>query len=90
MRNGRNARVLVLLLLLGALAGGLAGEFLVRYPYFTWMSFGGANGYRELFAFSLHPAFDFRILSFGLDFALRVNAGSIIGMILGVILFVKI
>lgn len=90
MRSRRNPWILCLLLLVGALVGGVAGEFLSQYPFFKWMSFGGANGYKDLFAFSLNPALDVRVLRFGFDFALRINAGSILGIILAIILFLRV
>ena len=90
MRNGRNPWLLVILLLFGALIGGFAGQVLSHYPYFAFMSFGGVNGYRDLFSFSLDPAFDFGIIRFGFNVALKVNAGSVMGMILALILFLKI
>ena len=89
MRNKRNLGILVILLFAGALAGGIAGEFLAQYKNFGWMSFGQVGGYRELFSFSLHPALDLHVIKFGFDFALRVNMGSIIGMILGALLFMR-
>lgn len=90
MRNKRNPLFLLVLLFFGALIGGLAGEFLSRYPFLAWMSFGGTNGYKDLFAFSMNPAFDFRAIRFGFDFALKVNVGSIIGIILAFFAFLKI
>ena len=90
MRNKRNPWVLVVFLLAGALIGGVAGEFLSRFTYFTWMSFGGVDGYRDLFAFSMNPALDLRVLKFGFDVALGVNAGSILGMILAILIFIKV
>ncbi|MCX7711355.1 MAG: DUF4321 domain-containing protein [Clostridia bacterium] len=89
MKNRRNPWVLLLLLLAGALIGGIAGEALVRFPYFQWVSFGGVNGYRDLFAFSMHPALDLRVLKFGFDLSLSINAGSIVGMILGILVYLR-
>ncbi|MCR4435264.1 MAG: hypothetical protein QHH06_07990 [Clostridiales bacterium] len=89
MRSKRSPWILCLLLLSGALIGGIAGEYLSRLPYMGWMGFGGVNGYRDLFAFTLDPLIDVRVLRLGLNFALRVNAGSLIGIILGIILFIK-
>jgi hypothetical protein len=90
MRNKRNPWVLLLLLLAGALIGGIAGEFLSQYPYFSWMSFGGTKGYRELTAFSLDPVIDTNIIRFGMSFALRINMGSIIGMLLSIFIYIRI
>ena len=88
MRNRRSIGLLLLMLLFGALAGGIIGEFLSQYNYFKWMGFGGVNGYRELFAFAFGPM-DFRVIKFSFDFVLRINLGSIIGMILSVIIFFR-
>lgn len=90
MRNKRNPWVLLVLLLAGALIGGIAGEFLSQYSNFSWMSFGGTKGYRELFAFSLDPVIDTNIFRFGFNFALRINMGSIVGMILSIFVYIKI
>ena len=90
MRNRRNPWLLIIFLLCGALAGGLAGEFLSQFRYLSWMSFGGINGYKNLFAFSLDPAINVGVLKFGFNAALGINAGSIVGMLLGILLFLRI
>lgn len=90
MKNKHNPWILVLFLMAGALIGSFAGEYLSRFPYLAWMSFGGATGYRNLFAFSMNPLLDIRVLKLGLDVSLSINAGSIIGMILGILAYIKI
>lgn len=90
MRNRKNPWILVILLLAGAIIGGFAGELLSRYPYFAWMGLGEPGGYKELFAFTLNPAINTGIMRLGFDFALRINAGSIVGMILSVIAFLRL
>lgn len=90
MKNRRNPWVLFLLLLAGAMIGSFAGEALAGFPYFSWVSFGGSNGYRDLFAFSMHPLLDIRVLKLGFDVSLSVNAGSIVGMILGILVYIKV
>lgn len=90
MRSKRKTWILIVLLLAGALVGGFIGEFMSKYPYFAWMSFGGTNGYRELTAISLNPFIDAGVLRLGIDFALRINAGSIIGMIISVLVFSRL
>jgi hypothetical protein len=90
MRSKRNVWLLIVLLLAGALIGGFAGELLSQNPYLAWLSLGGKNGYRELFSLSFDPLFDARILRFGFDFAMSINVGSIIGMLLGIIVFLRI
>ena len=89
MRNRRSPWVLLLLILAGALIGGVAGGILARYPSLAWISLGGANGYRELLAFSMNPLVDTHVIRLGFEFALRVNAGSLLGMILGIILYTR-
>lgn len=90
MRNKKSPWILLILVMFGSLIGGIAGEFLARFPYLYWMDFGGVNGYRDLFSISMDPAFDIRILRFGFDVALRVNAGSILGIVLAVFVFIRI
>jgi len=90
MRNKRNAWVLLILLISGAVIGGLAGEALSRNEFFSWMSFGGVNGYRNLISFSLNPLIDARVLRLGFDFSLSINAGSIIGMLLGILAYTRL
>jgi len=90
MRGKRNPWILVILLLFGALVGGLVGEALSGYEYLKWMSFGGTDGYRNLFAFSLDPLIDTRVLKLGINMALRVNAGSILGMLAGLLVFSRL
>jgi F0F1-type ATP synthase assembly protein I len=90
MRNKRSPWLLVVLILSGALIGGLLSELLAGNPFFAWMSFGGANGYRELFAITFNPLVDSGVMRLGFDLALRVNAGSILGMILGILIYMKV
>ncbi len=89
MRNRKSPWVLLLLILAGALIGGIAGGILAGNPGLSWISLGGANGYRELIAFSMNPLVDTHVIRLGFDFALRVNAGSLLGMILGIILYTR-
>jgi hypothetical protein len=88
MRNKRNPWLLFVLLLFGALAGGIAGEALSGVSFLQWMSFGGKDGYRDLISFTLRSV-DFRVVKIGFDFALRVNAGSIIGIVLSIFAYMK-
>lgn len=90
MRNKRSPWLLIVLILSGALIGGLLSEFLAGNSFFAWMSFGGTNGYRELFSFAFNPLVDSGVIRLGFDLTLRVNAGSILGMILGVLIYMKV
>ncbi|MGI6778954.1 MAG: hypothetical protein ACOX7R_13365 [Acetivibrionales bacterium] len=90
MRGKKSPWLLVVLLLAGAVAGGLLGEALAKNESFSWISFGGVNGYRNLFAFSMDPLIDARILKLGFNFAVSINGGSILGMILGLIVYLRI
>lgn len=90
MRNRKSPWVLLLILFTGALIGGIAGELLFGYSGFAWIGLGGANGYRELFAYTFNPLVDTHFIRLGFDIAMRVNAGSLLGMILGIIVYAKI
>lgn len=89
MRNRKSPWVLFLLLLAGALIGGVAGEILSQYQSLAWIGLGGPKGYRELLAFSLNPLVDTHVIRLGLEFALRVNVGSLLGMLLGIIVYTR-
>ncbi len=89
MRSRKSPWVLLLLILAGALIGGIAGGILAKSPGLAWISLGGDQGYRELFAFSLNPLVDTHVVRLGLEFALRVNAGSLLGIILGIIIYTR-
>jgi hypothetical protein len=89
MKGKRNPWLLLVLLLFGALVGGIAGEALSGMRFFEWMSFGGKDGYRDLISFTL-KSMDFRVIKIGFDFALRVNAGSIIGIVLSIFAYMKL
>jgi len=89
VRNRKSPWIMLLLILAGALIGGIAGGLLAKYPGFEWISLGGTNGYRELLAFSMNPLVDTHVIRLSFEFALRVNAGSLLGMILGIILYTR-
>lgn len=87
MKKSRNLWLVVLMVVLAAIIGGFIGEYLTQYSFFKWMSFGADNGYREIMNIDLRPLLDTRVLSFGFNLSLRINAGSIIAMIIAIIIF---
>lgn len=87
MRKGKNGWIFLLLIIVLSLAGGLLGEILSQYKFFSWMSLGGQNGYITLFSFDLNPLIDFHLLKINFGLTMRLNVGSIIGMILAVIIY---
>ncbi|MDD4189217.1 MAG: hypothetical protein PHX37_03925 [Eubacteriales bacterium] len=87
MKKNRHLWLVVLMVVLAAIIGGFIGEYLAQYPFFKWMSFGADNGYREIMDIDLRPLLDTRVLSFGFSLALRINAGSVIAMIIAIIIF---
>lgn len=87
MRKSRSAWVLLIMVISGAIIGGLVAQILSPYPFFKWMSLGGSGGYRELFSFSLNPLIDTYAIRLGLDLTIRINAGSLIGMFLAILLY---
>ena len=74
MKNGKNGWILLLLII-------------VQYKFFSWMSLGGRNGYITLFDLNFTPLIDFHLIRFSFGLTMRINAGSIIGAILAIILY---
>jgi hypothetical protein len=87
MKREKNGWIFLLLIIVLSLAGGLLGELLSQYKFFSWMSLGGENGYITLFNLDLKPLLDFHLLRLDLGLTMRVNVGSIIGAILAVIIY---
>ncbi len=86
MRRHRNVWVLLISVLCGAIIGGLAGELLSVYPFFRWMSLGSSSGFRELLSVSLNPI-DAYVIRLGFSFAIRINAGSLIGIFVALVFY---
>ncbi len=87
MRKSGSGWILLILILSGALTGGIIGEILSGYPFIKWMSLGGADGYRELFSFNFNPLFDASVIRFGFNLSMKVNGGSIIGVLLTLLFY---
>jgi hypothetical protein len=87
MKNGKNGWILLLLIIVLSFAGGFLGELLSQYKFFSWMSLGGRNGYITLFDLNFTPLIDFHLIRFSFGLTMRINAGSIIGAILAIILY---
>ncbi|HBN83826.1 MAG TPA: hypothetical protein DDZ89_08270 [Clostridiales bacterium] len=87
MKKGKNGWILLLLIIVLSLAGGLLGEILSQYKFFSWMSLGGRNGYITLFDFNLNPLLDFHLFKINFGLTMRLNVGSIIGAILAIIIY---
>ncbi len=89
MRRAKSPWILLLFVLCGSIAGGFLGEILTQYSFFKWMNLGGPNGYRELLSIASDPLIDAHVIRFGISFTLRVNGGSILGIILAILLYMK-
>ncbi|NMB96158.1 MAG: hypothetical protein GYA02_06050 [Clostridiaceae bacterium] len=87
MRKTRSYKRLLIFVLVGAVIGGILGEILSQFKAVEWIRFGGTNGYRELFSLNYNPLIDTNFLRFGLNLTVRVNLGSIAGIIAGAILY---
>ena len=87
MRREKNAWIFLLLIIVLSLAGGVLGELLSQYKFFSWMSLGGQNGYITLFDFDLKPLLDFHLLKINFGLTMRLNVGSILGAILAIIIY---
>ncbi|MBZ4645004.1 MAG: hypothetical protein PWR27_778 [Petroclostridium sp.] len=86
MKRERNIWLLLLLLLVGVVIGGFLGEFLSRYPYLSFLSYG------KQFGISLDKPFllDLHILKLSFALIFNINIASIIGIILSVVIFSKL
>ncbi len=87
MRREKSAWIFLLLIFVLSLAGGVLGELLSQYKFFSWMSLGGQNGYITLFDFDLKPLLDFHLLKINFGLTMRLNVGSILGAILAIIIY---
>lgn len=83
MRNKRNAWLFIVFLLTGAVVGGLLGGFLSQFPYLGWLSAGETFEH----VFTVKP--NLYVLSFLFDLTVRLNIGSVIGMISAIIVFLR-
>lgn len=90
MRRSRNPVLFVVFILVGGLLGGILGEILSQLHGLEWIKMGGANGYRQLFSFSFNPLISTNFMDFSLSLAVRVNFGSLIGIIAGVLLYFRV
>lgn len=80
-RHSRNVWFLVLLLFAGAVVGSLAGDILSKVDALKWLGEG-------LF-FPFKFSFDFNFAKLAVDGALKMNIMSLLGIILGIITFMK-
>jgi len=87
MRRNKSYKSLIVFMLTGAVVCGILGEILSQFKGMEWISFGGVNGYRELFSLNYNPLIDTNFLRLGLNVTVRVNLGSVVGMIAGVFLY---
>ncbi|HHV97921.1 MAG TPA: hypothetical protein GXX37_15920 [Clostridiaceae bacterium] len=87
MRRNRSLKTLFVFVFTGAVVCGILGEILSQFKGMEWIALGGVNGYRELFSLNYNPLIDTNFLRFGLNLAIRVNLGSVVGIISGVLLY---
>ncbi|HOJ11433.1 MAG TPA: hypothetical protein PK733_12700 [Clostridiales bacterium] len=89
MRRSENPLRFFVFIIVGAVLGGILGEILSQIQGLAWIKMGGVNGYRELLSFSFDPLINTNFLRFGLNLTIRVNFGNLVGIITGVILYLK-
>ena len=80
-KSGRNKWILFLFLLAGMVLGSFLGYYLKTFAFLEWLDYGQAFGMTSPMRFSLG------VVSFTFGFDLRINIGSIIGMVLGYIAY---
>lgn len=82
-KGKKNVPVLIIYILVGALIGGVLGEVLANAtPYLGWM----ALGKDPLFNIDVQNINAY-ILNFGFHVSMSFNVGSLIGMIVGIIIW---
>jgi len=89
MRRSRSPFLFFVFILIGGMLGGALGAILSQIPGLEWIKMGGVNGYRELFSFSFNPLIDINFIRFGISLAVKINLGSIVGIIIGALLYFR-
>jgi uncharacterized membrane protein YfcA len=77
VKSGRNRWTLFLFLLAGMVLGAFLGYTLREYDGFAWLDYGQTFGLTNPVTLSLG------VISLTVGFVLKINIGSIIGMLLG-------
>lgn len=88
-RRSKSTLLFFIFVLVGGILGGILGEILSQFQGLAWIKMGGANGYKELFSFSLDPLISTNFIRFGISLTIRVNLGNLIGIILGALFFLR-
>jgi len=81
VKSGRNRWTLFLFLLAGMVLGSFLGFLLKQYSFFEWLDYGQAFGLTGPVTLTLG------VMSLTFGFVLRINIGSLIGMLLGYIAY---
>ncbi|MBE5941392.1 MAG: DUF4321 domain-containing protein [Lachnospiraceae bacterium] len=77
----KNNWVLVIILLCGIVLGGYIGTLASKVPFLTWLSYGNTFGLTSPVVLDL----GILVLTFGLT--IHINLASIIGLIIGIIVY---
>ncbi len=79
--KGKNGFACILILLAGLVVGGLIGQLASGVSALSWLNFGQSFGVQNPFVLDL----GILVLTFGLT--IRISIASVIGIILGVIVY---
>lgn len=79
--KGKNLWALFLFLLAGIVLGGFLGKLVSGVPALSWLNYGTSFGLDSPFVLNL----EIIVLTFGIQ--LKVTIGSIIGMVIGAIVY---
>ncbi len=77
----KNNWVLIIILLCGIVLGGYIGTLTSKVPFLTWLSYGNTFGLTSPVVLDL----GILVLTFGLT--IHINLASIIGLIIGIIVY---
>ncbi len=83
MRNGRSAGSLILILLAGLVIGGFIGHYLSTVQYMGWIGYGKDFGIETM-------KLELGIISLSFGIMLRINVASVIGLLLGILVYKKV
>ena len=77
----KNVWVLLVLMLAGIVLGGFAGSLAQNVEFLNWLNYG------KLFGISSPIVLDLGVLVFSFSFYIQFTIASVLGMILGIVIY---
>ncbi len=79
--KGKNAWILIILLLAGLVIGGLIGELAAKVDFLWWL------GYSEVFGLTTPLQLDLSVIQLTFAITFKISISSIIGMLIGICIY---